>query len=358
MFSGTLARAILLLLALAVLLSGCEGGGPGEKDLAGGVRVTLEPSENLPVFPGRLAVIRQGDLWVLESGKESLRLTGDGCNSCPAWSPDGQWLLFYKYDPKRWNRHYSLWVARADGGGVYSIEEGKQVLDARWSPAANSIAYLTAKQDESAGSEEFKLAAVTDKGPGAPLSLNDASEKIMSFCWQPTGEKLVYTIAGEYPNTKENLTVRVVPAGGGEAKNLLAAAPEFLPDAGTSTAYLGGIKFSPNIIDFSFFSYPFSASLTADGVTLFTTTMMGKDPKQLAATLAYPDWLDWSPGGDRLAFIEGGDRKSFFNKRLSVVPINRPEKAVMLTPEGYVDRDRPGRQKVISLRSAGRNRRE
>ncbi|OPX87838.1 MAG: hypothetical protein A4E53_02336 [Pelotomaculum sp. PtaB.Bin104] len=258
MKAARLVIALLILASISVFLSGCEGSGPGEKDLAGGVRVTLKSSEKSPVFPGRLAVIRQGDLWVLESGKEPLRLTDDGCNNSPAWSPDGQWLLFYKYDPKIWNRHYSLWVARADGGGVYSIEEGKQVLDARWSPAANSIAYLTAKQGESAGSEEFKLTAVTDKGPGVPLSLKDASEKIMSFCWQPTGEKLVYTIAGEYPNTKENLTIRVIPAGGGESKNLLAVEPGFLPDAGTSTAYLGGIKFSPNNIDFNFFNVEFA----------------------------------------------------------------------------------------------------
>ncbi|MCG9968932.1 hypothetical protein L9W92_12895 [Pelotomaculum terephthalicicum JT] len=340
MFSRTLARAILLFLALAVFLSGCEDGGPGENDLAGGVRVMLKPLENLPVFPGRLAVISQGDLWVLESGKEPLQLTGDGCSHCPAWSPDGQWLLFFKYDPaEKWNRHYSLWVARADGGGIYSIEPEKQVLDARWSPAANSIAYLTAKQGESVGSGECKLAAVTDKGPGAPLALADASEKIMSFCWQPTGEKLVYTRAEEHPNAKENLTIKVTPVSGGETKTLLDVAPEFLPDAGTAPAYLGGLTFSPNNIDFSFFSYPFSASLTADGVPLYATTMMGNDPKQLATALAYPDWVDWSPGGDCLAFIEGGGRESFFNKRLSVVPINRPEKAAMLTPEGYVDRD-------------------
>ncbi|MDD4238808.1 MAG: hypothetical protein PHT62_09680 [Desulfotomaculaceae bacterium] len=42
-------------------------------------------------------MIKQGDLWVLESGQEPLRLTGDGCNSSPAWSPDGKWLLFYKF---------------------------------------------------------------------------------------------------------------------------------------------------------------------------------------------------------------------------------------------------------------------
>lgn len=341
-FSKTLTRAILLILALAVFLSGC-GGGPGEKDLAGGAHVTLESTGNLPVFPGRLAVIRQGDLWVLEGGKEPMRLTGDGCNSFPAWSPDGKWLLFYKYDPaEKWNRNYSLWVARADGGGVYGIEPQKHILDARWSPAANSIAYLTARQGERTRSEEFKLAEVSDEGPGDPLLLKDASEKIMNFCWFPTGGKLIYTTADAHPDTRENPAIKVMPAGGGEAKTLLALEPEFLPDAGHPpglSSYLGGLKFSPNTIDLSFFRYPFSASLTADGVHLYVTSMEGKDPLQLATMLAYPDWVGWSPGGDLLAFIEGSGRESFANKRLSVAPVNRPEKAVTITPEGYVDRD-------------------
>jgi len=42
------------------------------------------------------------------------------------------------------------------------------VLDARWSPTANSIAYLTAKQSDSVRNKELKLSDVSDKGPGAP----------------------------------------------------------------------------------------------------------------------------------------------------------------------------------------------
>jgi len=60
----------LLILVCSVFLGGC-GTGQSEKDLVGGVHVTLNSTENtpLPVFAGRLAVIREGDLWVLESGK-------------------------------------------------------------------------------------------------------------------------------------------------------------------------------------------------------------------------------------------------------------------------------------------------
>jgi len=345
LFSRTNLWVVFLpFLVCTVFLTSC-GAGPGGKDLAGGAHVMLELTDNLPlpVFHGRLAVIRQGDLWVLEGGREPLRLTSDGCNYSPAWSPDGKWLLFYKYDPaEKWERRNSLWVARADGGGVYNIEPEKQMLDARWSPVANRIAYLTTRQDERFRSEDFKLAEVSDKCPGDPLLLKDASEKVMNFCWFPTGEKLVYTTADENPNVKENLTIKVMPSGGGEAKTFLTVKPEFLPDAGHSPAlssYLGGLKFSSNTFDLSFFRYPLSASLTADGVNLYVTSIEGKDPKHLATMLAYTNWVEWSPGGDILAFIEGSGREALSNKRLSILPVNRPDLAVTLTPEGYVDRD-------------------
>ncbi|MHB1041522.1 MAG: TolB family protein [Eubacteriales bacterium] len=344
-FSRTCLWVVFLpLLVCTVVLIGC-GAGPGEKDLAGGTHVTLESTENLPLplFPGRLAVIRQGDLWVLEGGKVPLRLTSDGCNSSPAWSPDGKRLLFYKYDPsEKWERRNSLWVARADGGGVYNIEPEKQVLDARWSPAANRIAYLTARQDERFRSEDFKLAEISDKGPGEPLLLEGVSEKIVNFCWFPTGEKLVFTTADDNPYAKENLAIKVLPSGGGEAKTLLTLEPGFLPDAGHPpflSSYLGGLKFSPNTFDLSFFRYPRSASLTADGVSLYVTSIEGKAPQHVATMLAYPGWVDWYYYGDLLAFIEGGGREALFNKRLSILPVHRPDLAVTVTPEGCVDRD-------------------
>jgi len=246
------------ILLLALFLTGC-GAGSGGKNIP-------ESGENkLPGFPGRLAVIREGDLWVLEGGKEPQCLTSDGRNSSPAWSPDGKWLLFYKYDPAdKWYRNYSLWVARADGGGVYGIEPQKHILDARWSPAANSIAYLTARQGERVRSEEFKLVDVGDNGPGDPLLLKDASEKIMNFCWYPTGDRVVFTTADANPNVKESPAIKVMPARGGEAKTILTVNAGFLPDEDprpSISSYLGGLKFSPDGYDLSFFKYPFSASI-------------------------------------------------------------------------------------------------
>lgn len=335
---------LLSILICLVFLVGC-GAGASEKDSVGGAHVTLHSTERalLPVFTGQLAIVKQGDLWVLEGGKEPLRLTSDGCNCCPAWSPDGKWLLFYKYDPaEKWNRDYSLWVACADGMGVYSIDPETQILDARWSPAANSIAYLTARQDERQRSTNFKLVQVSGEGPCGPLPLKDESEKIMNICWFPTGEKLVYTTAEPNPNAKDNPTVKVMPAGGGDAEILLSVEKDYLPDTDPCPAlssYLGGLKFSPNKDDLSFFKYPFSASLTADGVYLYAVSAEKQEPSRLATMLAYPYWVDWSPGGDLLALIEGSGREAFSNKRLSIMPVNSPEKAVTITPDGYVDRD-------------------
>lgn len=64
------------------------------------------PSADAPSQPslGKLAYVQDGDIWVkdLPAG-EARRLTHDGSNWRPRWSPSGEWLA--------WAMQLSVWMA-------------------------------------------------------------------------------------------------------------------------------------------------------------------------------------------------------------------------------------------------------
>src|SRR5579859_6502793 len=62
-----------------------------------------------PQSEGQAAWITAGDVWVEDLLTSTpRRLTNDGQNASPRWSPSGTWVAFVKHDSQ-------LWVARADG---------------------------------------------------------------------------------------------------------------------------------------------------------------------------------------------------------------------------------------------------
>jgi hypothetical protein len=72
------------------------------------VATLTTPTPTLVPDLGKLAYVQGGDIWgkTLPKG-EPQRLTGDGCNREPRWSPSAEWLAFRKGDDQ-------VWVMRAD----------------------------------------------------------------------------------------------------------------------------------------------------------------------------------------------------------------------------------------------------
>jgi hypothetical protein len=102
----------LLLVAIAgltaSLLLACGGNEKVGNEPTG--TAAPQPTPTSGVGLGKLAYVQGGDIRVkaLPDG-EPLRLTTDGQNREPRWSPSGEWLAFRKGDDQ-------VWVMRADGG--------------------------------------------------------------------------------------------------------------------------------------------------------------------------------------------------------------------------------------------------
>ena len=119
--------------------------------LATQVALQATPAPSLPDL-GRLAYVKGGDIWIMNLIDETalpLRLTADGHNFEPRWSPSGQWLAFSKERTVPGNStaltatQKQVWVIQADGSGEYPLNNGSAVEAFAWSPEDDRLAYTT-----------------------------------------------------------------------------------------------------------------------------------------------------------------------------------------------------------------------
>jgi len=90
------------------------------------------------------------EVWVRQAGAEPVQLTrtAKGSSSSPRWSADGKWIAFLADRGER----QQVYVIRAAGGEAVKLTSVKEgILDFRWSPAGDKIAF-TSLEPESAAS--------------------------------------------------------------------------------------------------------------------------------------------------------------------------------------------------------------
>ena len=252
---------------------------------------------------GWLAYVRKGDIWVkaLPDGA-SQRLTTDGHNSEPRWSPSGKWLAFRK--------DVGVWLVRANGRDLHSPDERGPMSAFAWSPVNDRLAYV-------AGSDMLRLEAINADGTN-PVTLFPPfagdSGKLRHIAWSPGGRWIAYERwEGQAPHTRQSLWK--VPADGGEPVELYASG---MPEKGE--AILAGWSSDGRFL-FFWQGDILSASMLADGVPLYAIPAEGGSPAQLAeAVLVYPDFVAPQPaGGQQVALVAGGGRGAWTNKTLHVV---------------------------------------
>ncbi|MCP4166393.1 MAG: hypothetical protein GY759_10925 [Chloroflexi bacterium] len=108
---------------------------------------------------GRLAYIQGGDIWVKELFEGSPeRMTTDGRNQEPKWSPSGTWLAFRKtrsvvveiedcslVSQRRLCRapvvQQQLWLVNTETNGARSLNGGLTVQAFAWSPLQDRLAF-------------------------------------------------------------------------------------------------------------------------------------------------------------------------------------------------------------------------
>ena len=138
---------------------------------------------------GWLAYVLDGDIWIkfLPDGQPQ-RITDDGVNVSPRWSPSGRWLAFRKRDSQ-------LWLHSLETGQAWAVDEGAPVYQFDWSPAEDRLAY-------SVGSGMLHLSVLTASEGGSTETIvlvppQVAEAGLGSFClesraatgWSMTGRR-------------------------------------------------------------------------------------------------------------------------------------------------------------------------
>jgi Tol biopolymer transport system component len=305
----------LLFLLLAFLLVGCGTFGiesrvmqPAEATATAQAAPTPIPTLSL----GKLAYVQGGDIWIktLPDG-EPRRLTTDGRNREPRWSPSGQWLALRKGD-------YQVCAMRADGSAGRPLNDSAAVGAFAWAPGTDRLAYVTAQGDLMAvnadGSNQRQLVAGVE-GKGVPA--------VQRMAWSPDGKWLAYdrqeALKKVQPGQPPELNVGLwrIRADGSDATELYTAGAP----AQDGIVVAGWSKDSRYI--FFWLDPYFSGSILADGVPLHIIPASGGEPHQLDQDmLLYPDFWANSPMGKFLAITEGGGRETWSHKRIAIVDLS------------------------------------
>ncbi len=360
-------RSILLLVFLFVLAAAAPGCGGSESAPPARESPTAEVSpgptvaagDSSPLAPGdKLAYVSAGsagwvagDIWIVRSDGSRQRLTEDGRNVAPRWSPDGRWLLFLKdltgphenlalYSPE-----YALWVAQPETGESRQLDAGPIGTfegSPAWSPVDSRIAYIKGTPYGEEGGASLWLASPED---GSVEQLLGPDFNAVDIAWSPDGRRIGVAryVRPDYLNVatpgpvdirySSDSTLWVLslqPDGSTEVERLfsrdeleeaLFQALDETPRSGSAYGPTGveGLTWSPEGGWLAFFASSLSASIGADGLPLFTVASEGLPLTYHGIMLSSTDLLDWSPQGDRLAITLGAGREVSVDKRIGLI---------------------------------------
>jgi len=268
---------------------------------------------------GKLAYVQGGDVWVkaLPDG-EPQRLTTDGRNSTPRWSPSGEWLAFRK--------EHQVWVIRTSGTDAHPLDDGTAVNDARWSPVEDRIAYVTGL-----GSLQVVSADGSDEKELVPQWGGDPDSGVGRIAWSPEGTWISYEWTKAEPEKPPSYQgLRRIKADGEEPVEIYAN-----PDPLATQSLLACWSADGQHILF-WRGLEMSASLMAGGLPLMAIPVGGGEPVELAhAVLVHDDFIALAPRGAQIAVAVGGGRESWTHKRIALVEASGGELAY-LTSEDVV----------------------
>jgi Tol biopolymer transport system component len=298
--SKRFSRLVCSVVAPVIALLLCANGSSTAARLVSGA-----PSSP-PAAAGRIAFIRDGDVWVhdLATGEES-QLTGDGDDSGPRWSPDGNRLAYFRSGNK-------LWIVAVDGSSVNAVDSLGTVAYFSWSPAMDTLAYIDSAGnlvvEDADGSGQQTLA-----GPPAPAGAH--FDGVQDLAWSPDGAWIAFDRFD--PATEQDVIPsmslwRVRPDGTDEAEVF---------DVGSFAPRIKLWGWSADGSRIIYWPTPPSASLSADQVGLAIVDAAGGTPQQLVdAMLGYPDFVAEDPSDSgRLAVVEGAGREDWTGKSLHLI---------------------------------------
>jgi hypothetical protein len=293
--AGGLAAAVIVSVVSVVSASS----GPGHRKVV--VPAGPPPTSSASRL-GPVAYVTAGSLDIREPDGRvvSVPLPTGGVPSELAWSPDGRWMSFLLTPKPPAGAPFDvqppqLWVAAATGSPIREISSaGQNVGATAWRPGSAETIAFDSNADNSNRSELY-VATV-----GSAPHVVTSGRFISSFVWSPDGMTLAVAAAvagrnGSAPTDE----ILLLPISGGPPK--VAATTKgngyildsFWPDGHGLLYWL---------------DYDNSASIAADGLPLMSLDLSTGASRPLATTLVHPDWVKWSPSGDSVAIVSGGDR--------------------------------------------------
>jgi Tol biopolymer transport system component len=239
--------------AAALVLAACGG--------------SEEPANGMIAFARSPSGAGWSDIYVVHPAGTLRRLTHGAHDRSPAWSPDGNRLLFLRSDG---HGRPALHVTDADGGEIMAIPRAT-ADEASWSPDGRRIVFT----------EGSCVCVVDADGTNRDVLVGLPTGSVHEPSWSPDGRDIVF-VGGEGSQG----SLYLIDTEGGSPRrltNLLLSlgrpyAPTWSPD-GSQIAFLlpGGV---------------------------YVTEADGDQPKRIARVSAgvYPSSLTWSPDGRSIAY--------------------------------------------------------
>jgi Tol biopolymer transport system component/DNA-binding CsgD family transcriptional regulator len=276
--------------------------------LALGLLVMGGGGTDAPADLGKLAYVQSGDIFTLDiPGGRPKRLTEDGDNFAPQWSPSGEWILFEKPVDRGFPE---VWLMRADGSDARQIDGHSE----QWSPVDDKLAYISGQGSlvvEYGDGSGRRVVVPFQARPGAA-----ATTGLRDPLWSPNGASIAYG-RGDGPLEQSIWSVEVAS---GATTELHAERTD--PDTPSeSSGPLQPAAWSLDGQAVYFWRAPvWSASIEADGWPLWVASIDGTGAYDIGVqTLVYSDYLAPVPDSGSLMVVRGGGRSSSMNKAVAVV---------------------------------------
>ena len=285
-------RASIGIIVWALLVGSLTGCGSSDTQVVS----TGEPiaSDPVPVDvvetqPNRIVFVNTNDegnenIFIMdEDGSNVVQLTNnDGVTSFPAWSPDGEQIVFNStFDPNQ-----DIHVMDADGSNVRRlIVSYYEEFEPTWSPNGEKIAF-TANRWRSDRSDAFLEIYVMDADGSNILRLTENDHIDYVPDWSPDGEYIAFA-----SNRDGNIDIFVMDADGTNVRQLT-----------TDDSWDSFPAWSPDREQIAFHS---------DRTGNFEIFVMGADGSNVRQ-LTTSDGFDalhpaWSPDGKHIAFTKQND---------------------------------------------------
>jgi Tol biopolymer transport system component len=248
----------------------------------------------------KLLGVSGGGLWVMSaSGGHPTLIAEAGKASSPVWSPDGSKIAYVDFSDNK-----KIFIMPVDQDGkptgekitIHAPEEFEEVpLLAGWDPD-NKIGALMVSQ------MEFALYTLPEQGGQAAQVVKGVRPSQPR--WTPDGKHIQFLkMAGE-ESLPPNNTLAVVPAEGGEERDILSGSNDSLLIMG----FQSGLRISPDGNRILMAASHWGEIELVNNFPLsqiWTTTSEGDNPIQITTPpVPYTDVSPcWSPDGESIVFV-------------------------------------------------------